>query len=98
MQSSTNPLNQDPVDVADALLVMLQKERGGYRRNNYLDKSPLVSDLDRRMMVDWCYNIVDICQFDKETAIMVSAPKKVKRHLLLHRIACTQLCLLHIEY
>jgi len=35
-------------------------------------KNAVITSSDRQLIVDWCYSIVDACQFDRETVALVS--------------------------
>jgi hypothetical protein len=56
---------------ADALSVMIQKEQSAYGCNDYLpvgNNDPEVATADaRRLLVDWCFAIIDACNFQRET-------------------------------
>jgi hypothetical protein len=69
--------------LADSLAVMMQKEQTVYRSCDYLHASASSSsssssalnlrvvDEDVRMtMVDWCYSLIDVCQFERESVAM----------------------------
>ena len=88
MPSVQESLSHDPTSVHEALSVMLSKEQTVYKSYDYLSTinhlqhlSPSISDdkenavitsSDRQLIVDWCYSIVDACQFDRETVALVS--------------------------
>ena len=71
-------LSRDTAAAADSLWVMLQKEQTTYDVSScdyLLASSPLhpsatagtsIGESDRVQIVDWCYSVVDICQFDRE--------------------------------
>jgi hypothetical protein len=55
---------------ADALSVMIQKEQSAYSCNDYLrayDSSDINTAEDRQLLVDWCFAIIDACNFQRET-------------------------------
>ena len=61
--------SQDTTVVAESLSVMIQKELTIYTRNGYLDayEPTIIITSDNRMaLVDWCYSVVDHCQFSRE--------------------------------
>jgi len=35
-------------------------------------ENAVITSSDRQLIVDWCYSIVDACQFDRETVAIVS--------------------------
>ncbi|KAL7540698.1 hypothetical protein ACHAXR_010312 [Thalassiosira sp. AJA248-18] len=91
MQYTNNSLSQDTAEVANSLWVMMQQEQK--LSCSYLDQSSLanvVTESDRMKMVDWCYNIIDNCQFDRETVTVamqmvdrfLSEPSSNKEHYL----------------
>ena len=59
--------------VAESLSVMMNKERTIYRKRDYLNdssstvKGVRLDEEDRTKMVDWCYNVVDSCQLERES-------------------------------
>jgi len=64
------------VSVVESLSVMMQKEQTVYRSCDYLQHQQkplataslrLVNEDIRSKIVDWCYKLVDICQFKRET-------------------------------
>jgi hypothetical protein len=63
-------LGQDSTMTADALSVMIQKEQSAYSCNDYLrayDSSDIITAEDRQLLVDWCFAIIDVCNFQRET-------------------------------
>ena len=77
MPSIYDSLSQDNA-VANSLWVMMQKEQTIYRSCNYFDQPSLVTESDRKKMVDWCYSVIDNCQFDRDNVAMVSLTEKCK--------------------
>mmetsp|Transcript_32587 Transcript_32587/g.55495 ORF Transcript_32587/g.55495 Transcript_32587/m.55495 type:complete len:317 (-) Transcript_32587:58-1008(-) len=70
MSLNCTTLLQD-VAVIDSLRVMVQKEKTKiYRSSDYFVVGDQVTDSDRKKMVDWCYNIVDNCHFDRGNVAM----------------------------
>jgi hypothetical protein len=51
---------------ADILSTMIEKEKSAYCCHDYIRRSSVVTDGDRRQLVDWCHNMVDICSFSRE--------------------------------
>ena len=104
MAQSTSILHRDALAVADVLAVMLQKETTTYMRGDYLLKTssselrgvhaPKVNEDDRTKIVDWCYKVVDRCQFERETVAIamdmvdrfLSKPSDLARHALCNRM------------
>ena len=87
MPSVQESLSHDPTSVHEALSVMLHKEQTVYKRYDYLStindlqhssscgddkENAVISSSDRQLICDWCYSIVDACQFDRETVALVS--------------------------
>ena len=64
--------------VAESLSVMMQKEQTIYRSCDYLHPPSSSSSLNlravdaevRTKMVDWCYSLIDVCQFERESVAM----------------------------
>ncbi len=86
MSTPTDNLSKDTAGVADSLSAMIQKELNTYSHKNYYlldnpsDSSAIVVTSDDRMaLVDWCYGIVDYCQFSRES--VASAMEMVDRFL-----------------
>jgi hypothetical protein len=55
---------------AGILAVMIQKESSAYQCQDYLVSSVTAIEVtadDRKQLVDWCFSIVDICSFQRET-------------------------------
>ena len=75
-------LTRDTASAAESLSVMMEKERAIYTRRDYLGPQPPCGDDDndiaakritaddRLKIVDWCYSVVDACQFDRETVAL----------------------------
>lgn len=64
--------SQNDTVTADALAAMIEKERSTYRCIDYLHTNrsnyrTMITVDDRRKIVDWCYSVVDHCQFNRET-------------------------------
>jgi len=74
-------LSQDAAAAADSLTVMIEKERTIYKCSGYLDPNePTIITADDRMtIVDWCYGVVDHCQFSRE--VVALAMDMVDRYL-----------------
>ena len=80
-QSVFDALSNDTVAMSDTLSVMMHQEQTTYRCEDYMHSSrvhqhskatdPLYSRpltaADRIKVVDWCYSVVDLCKFDRET-------------------------------
>ena len=77
MPSIYDSLSQDNA-VANSLWVMMQKEQTIYRSCNYFDQPSLVTESDRKKMVDWCYSVIDNRQLDRDNVAMVSSTHKYK--------------------
>jgi hypothetical protein len=61
-------LSQANESMADILAAMIEKELSSYRFQDYLLSSSFkVTADDRKKLVDWCFSIVDICSFHRET-------------------------------
>jgi len=76
-------LFQDTVAAADSLAAMIEKEHTIYKRkcSGYLDplEPAIVTADDRMAIVDWCYSVVDHCQFSREAVAV--AMDMVDRYL-----------------
>ena len=83
--------------VAESLAVMMQNERTVYRSCDYLHNSLSslgIDEKDRKKMVDWCYTIIDVCQFERESVAMamemvdrfLSKPSKESEAVLCDRM------------
>ena len=81
MRSIYETLSRDKTAVADSLWVMLQKEQTTYSdcRDYLLSSShscsaahhaPIITESDRMQIVDWCYSVVDILEFDRENVMI----------------------------
>ena len=54
--------------MADILAVIIEKELSSYCFQDYLlSSSCKVTADDSKKLVDWCFSIVDICSFQRET-------------------------------
>ncbi len=71
MPSIHNTLTSDAIGAADSLSVMIEKETHTYHCHDYLNlpshDATLVTEEDRMKIVDWCYSVIDHCQFNRET-------------------------------
>ena len=68
----TENLSTDVASVADSLSAMIQKELTTYcHHDGYLDPSDptIITPDDRMALVDWCYGVVDHCQFSRESVV-----------------------------
>lgn len=66
-------LSQDAGAVASSFLNMMQKEPS--LSFNYLQSKSAniaITETDRTKIVDWCYSVIDCCQFNRETVAIVS--------------------------
>src|SRR6056300_402028 len=82
MSTSTDNISQTTVSVVERLSAMLQKElTTSSRKRDYLDPSDptIVTPDDRMLLVDWCYLVVDHCQFSRES--VASAMEMADRFL-----------------
>ncbi len=92
MPSATENLSRDAATVAASLSAMMEKELTAYSCTGYLNlnmnqSSPptnsnpntMVTSNDRMALVDWCYGVVDHCQYSRET--VASAMDMVDRFL-----------------
>eukprot|EP01082_Thalassiosira_pseudonana_P011993 g9608.t1 g9608 contig4:127357-128415(+) len=68
------PLTRDVISAANALSVMIDKEQAVYRHSGYLQciagntiEEDAITEEDRIKLADWCYTVVDHCQFNRET-------------------------------
>ena len=80
----TENLSRDTEAVADSLAAMIMRERTNASCSyyeGYLNSSDpnLITADDRTALVDWCYSVVDHCQFSRET--VASAMEMVDRFL-----------------
>jgi hypothetical protein len=77
----TEDLSQDTAAVANSLAVMIEKELTTYTCNGYLDphEPTIITADDRMTIVDWCYGVVDHCQFSRE--VVADAMDMVDRFL-----------------
>lgn len=71
MFESKCSLSQDVTVTAAALAAMIEKEQHTYCCDDYLqplcDVQDVVTPEDRKKLVDWCFAIVDACNFQRET-------------------------------
>jgi hypothetical protein len=78
----TETLSRNTEAVADSLAAMIKKELTIYScHEGYLnpsDPTTITAD-DRMTLVDWCYDVVDHCQFSRQT--VASAMEMVDRFL-----------------
>jgi hypothetical protein len=76
----TDNLARDTEAVADSLAAMIKRELTNYCIG-YLDPSDttIITADDRKKLVDWCYDVVDHCQFSRQT--VASAMEMVDRFL-----------------
>ena len=77
-------LSRDTEAVADSLAAMIMRERTNASCSyyeGYLNSSDpnFITVDDRMALVDWCYSVVDHCQFSRET--VASAMEMVDRFL-----------------
>ena len=93
MPSATENLSRDAATVAASLSAMMEKELSiysctGYLKLNMNQSSPnnsnsnpntMITSNDRMALVDWCYGVVDHCQYSRET--VASAMDMVDRFL-----------------
>jgi hypothetical protein len=90
MPSATKNLSRDAASVAASLSAMMEKELTIYSCTGYLNtiqsSSPnnlntmtMITSNDRMALVDWCYGVVDHCQYSRET--VASAMDMVDRFL-----------------
>ena len=78
MQSNIyETLSRDTVAVAESLSVMINKEQAIYRISDYLlplvsssCSSSAITESDRTQIVDWCYSVVDLVEFERETVMV----------------------------
>ncbi|EJK46006.1 hypothetical protein THAOC_35351 [Thalassiosira oceanica] len=99
IQNMRHLLHPDPIQAAETLTALLEKE-AVYARGDYLasftprDHGPRVSANDRLMLVDWMYSVADQCEFKRETTAVAmelvdrflsSCPPKASHFYLAHR-------------
>lgn len=74
--STEHTPNQDMADLADSISVMIEQESTRYSCHDYLNcgvnnyqgrANNKITPNDRIQLADWCYKIVDRCQFKRET-------------------------------
>ena len=78
----TENLSRNTEAVADTLSAMIKREFTSYSCcDGYLNPSDptMITADDRKKLVDWCYGVVDHCQFSRET--VASAMEMVDRFL-----------------
>mmetsp|Transcript_24771 Transcript_24771/g.59733 ORF Transcript_24771/g.59733 Transcript_24771/m.59733 type:complete len:315 (+) Transcript_24771:140-1084(+) len=98
MNPSVNDcLSKDTIASAESLSAMMQMEQTTYTCSDYLNRpSPdniIVIESDRLKIVDWCYAIIDQCNFDRETVAIavdiidrfLSKPSVIARDALADR-------------
>ena len=90
MMMLTSNLSTDAASVADSLSAMIQKELTTYcHHDGYLDPSDptIITPDDRMALVDWCYGVVDHCQFSRESVASArkwstdSSPSHLNLHM-----------------
>jgi hypothetical protein len=77
----TECLSRNTEAVADSLTAMIKREITTLSHEGYLNPSDpnMISAHDREKIVDWCYAVVDHCQYSRET--VASAMDMVDRFL-----------------
>ncbi|KAL7438419.1 hypothetical protein ACHAXM_006309, partial [Skeletonema potamos] len=77
----TECLSSNTEAVADSLTAMIKREITTLSHEGYLNPSDpnMISAHDREKIVDWCYAVVDHCQYSRET--VASAMDMVDRFL-----------------
>ena len=78
----TDNLSRNTEAVADSLSAMIKREFTSFScYDGYLNPSDptMINADDRKQVVDWCYGVVDHCQFSRET--VASAMEMVDRFL-----------------
>ncbi|EED95560.1 predicted protein [Thalassiosira pseudonana CCMP1335] len=93
--------SQNDTVTADALAAMIEKERSTYRCIDYLHTNrsnyrTMITVDDRRKIVDWCYSVVDHCQFNRETVAI--AMEMVDRFLSKPSLIASRALRSHREY
>ena len=69
MPSIYDLLSRDTESAAESLSIMLEKEQRHYKRRDYLNSDDVhITASDRSIIVEWCYNLADHCQLNRETA------------------------------
>ena len=66
-------LFKDATSSAETISVMLQQEQTAYAAGDYFyrpQQECIVTESDRVKIVDWCYSVVDKCEFDRETVAL----------------------------
>ena len=68
-------LSQDASGAAESLSVMMQNEQTTYKIRDYLHSSSptdtiMITESDCLEIFNWCYSVVDQCQFDREIVAM----------------------------
>jgi hypothetical protein len=82
MMNPTDNLSRHTEAVADSLSAMIKRELSAYScYDGYLNPSDptMINADDRKQVVDWCYGVVDHCEFSRET--VASAMEMVDRFL-----------------
>jgi hypothetical protein len=69
MSRAAHLSSKDTTAAAESLSVIIKKELTYYACKGYLDPSDptMITDADRKILVDWCYGVVDNCDFSRET-------------------------------
>jgi hypothetical protein len=98
--SNYDSLSNDAESSAETLYIMLHQEQTTYASRDYLSRShhlhqelsseTMVSASDRTKLVDWCYDVVDSCEFNRENVAIamdtvdrfLSIPSEVAKEAL----------------
>jgi hypothetical protein len=78
-EAESRPLLPNIADKADSLSILIQKELATYSSSSpcegYLDPSDpsMITAADRKVLVDWCYGIVDHFRLSRESVAMAMA-------------------------
>jgi len=78
MISIYDSLTRETAIAAESLSIMIKNEQTNYTKSDYLslnystviddiDTGRRITENDRIKIVDWCYSLVDHCQFNRET-------------------------------
>ncbi|KAL7532472.1 hypothetical protein ACHAXR_009511 [Thalassiosira sp. AJA248-18] len=90
-------LSHDSATAAESLSVMMQKEQTIYKSCDYLhppmQDDTMITESDRTKLVDWCYSIIDHCEFERETVAIamemvdrfLSKPMSITQYMLCDR-------------
>lgn len=70
-----NSLTRDTATAAESLSIMIKNEQTNYIKSDYLystviddiDTGRRITENDRIKIVDWCYSLIDHCEFNRET-------------------------------